>query len=112
LDHTTKSDSSEALSAIIRTIFYSVALFEWSWITMLPSSQSKLGRKPKIDDKDRLKLAFSDAVGGLQVAIQITKSVASGVGLGPPGLQAGLSGLSIVLDAIQVNFQLYSFTIV
>jgi hypothetical protein len=57
---------------------------------MLQSTKSKLSRKPESNDKDRLKLAFSDAIDGLQAVVQITKGIASGVGLGPPGLQAGL----------------------
>jgi hypothetical protein len=55
------------------------------------------------DDKERLKLAFSNAISGLKTGLQIIKGVTGGVGLGPPGLQAGLSALLLVLDAIQVS---------
>jgi hypothetical protein len=74
---------------------------------MLQSAKLKLAYKPKTDDKERLKLAFSTAISGLQPGVQITKGIASDVGLGPPGLQAGLSGLLLVLNAIQVGFKLY-----
>lgn len=71
---------------------------------MLQSARLKLTYKPKPDDKDRLKLAFSNAISGLQTSIQITKRIAGDVGLGPPGLQVGLSGLLLILNAIQVGF--------
>jgi hypothetical protein len=70
---------------------------------MLKSAKSKLVYKLKSDDKERLKLAFSNAIGGLQTCIRIIKGIADGVGLGPPGLQPGLSGLLFVLEAIQVS---------
>ena len=71
------------------------------WI-MLQSAKSKLRYKPK-GDGERLKVAFSKAISGLQTAVRITKSIASDVGLGPPGLQTGLGGLLLVLTAIQVS---------
>jgi hypothetical protein len=70
---------------------------------MLKSAKSKLVYKPKSDDKERLKLAFSNAISALKTGLQIIKGVTGDVGLGPPGLQAGLSALLLVLDAIQVN---------
>ena len=70
---------------------------------MLKSAKSKLVYKLKSDDKERLKLAFSNLIGGLQTCIQIVKGIADGVGLGPPGLQPGLSGLLFVLKSIQVS---------
>ena len=72
---------------------------------MLKSAKSKLVYKPKNDDKERrrLKLAFSNAIGGLQTCIRIIKGIADGVGIGPPGLQAGLSALLFVLESIQVS---------
>jgi hypothetical protein len=71
---------------------------------MLKSAKSKLVYKPKpSDDKERLKLAFSNAIGGLQTCIRIIKEIADGVGLGPPGLQAGLSALLFILESIQVS---------
>ena len=103
------------LSARLHYLFYhllhlhvsSVALFVWSWLTMLKSAKSKLVYKPKrpktSDDKERLKLAFSNAISGLKTSLQIIKGVTGGVGLGPPGLQTGLSALLLILDAIQVS---------
>ena len=73
---------------------------------MLKSAKSKLvykPKRPKNDDKERLKLAFSSAISGLKTGLQIIKGLAGGVGLGPPGLQTGLSALLLVLDAIQVS---------
>jgi hypothetical protein len=73
---------------------------------MLKSAKSKLvykPKRPKSDDKERLKLAFSNAISGLKTSLQIIKGVTGGVGLGPPGLQTGLSALLLVLDAIQVS---------
>ena len=70
---------------------------------MLQSAKSKLRHKPR-GDGERLKAAFSKAISGLQTAVRITKSVASHAGLGPPGLQAGLGGLLLVLTAIQVSY--------
>ncbi|KIM86499.1 hypothetical protein PILCRDRAFT_816442, partial [Piloderma croceum F 1598] len=72
---------------------------------MLKSAKSKLVYKPKSDDKERLKLAFSNAIGGLQTCIRIIKGIADGVGLGPPGLQPGLSALLFVLESIQKTSQ-------
>ena len=83
-----------------------VALFVWSWLTMLKSAKSKLvykPKRPKSDDKERLKLAFSNAISALKTSLQIIKGVTGGVGLGSPGLQTGLSALLLVLDAIQVS---------
>jgi hypothetical protein len=65
--------------------------------------KSKLSYKPKNHD-GRLKAAFYKAISGLQTAVQITKGIANGVGLGPPGLQAALGGLLLVLTAIQVSW--------
>jgi hypothetical protein len=70
---------------------------------MFKSAKSKFVYKLKSDDKERLKLAFSNAIGGLQICIRIIKGIADGVGLGPPGLQPGLSGLLFVLESIQVS---------
>jgi len=71
---------------------------------MIKSAKFKSVYKARADDKERLKLAFSTAINVLETGVQITKGIASGVGLGPPGLQAGLSGLLLVLNAIQVGF--------
>ena len=68
--------------------------------TMLKSAKSKLVYKLKSDDKERLKLAFSNAIGGLQTCIRIIEGSAGGVGF---GLQAGLSALLFVLKSIQVS---------
>ena len=70
---------------------------------MLQSAKSKLTYKTKVNDKERLKAAFSNAIGALQIVVQITDGIAGGVGLGLPGLRAGLKGLSLVLDAVQVG---------
>jgi hypothetical protein len=70
---------------------------------MLQSAKSKLTYKTKVNDKERLKAAFSNAIGALQTVVQITDGIAGGVGLGPPGLHAGLKGLSLVLNAVQVG---------
>ena len=70
---------------------------------MLKSAKSKLVYKSKSDDKQRLKLAFSSAISGLQTCIRIIKGIADGVGIGPPGLQVGLSTLLFVLESIQVS---------
>ena len=48
------------------------------------------------DDKERLKLAFSTAISALQTGVRITQGIASDVGIGPPGLQAGLSDEGVV----------------
>lgn len=76
---------------------------------MLLSAKSTSSYKPKDSHHQRLKVAFSKAIGGLQTAVGITKSAVSGVGLGPPGLQAGLGGLLLVLTAIQVSCYGLSF---
>jgi hypothetical protein len=78
---------------------------------MLQSPKVKLAYKLKNGDKERLKLAFSNAIAGLQTGLQITRQIAGGVGLGPPGLYAGLSGLLLVVNAIQVCFQLCSMVL-
>jgi hypothetical protein len=89
---------------IIRSIYTYPALRSlWSWLTMLKSTKLQSVFKPKSDDKERLKLAFSNAIGGLQTGIRIIKGIADGVGLGPPGLQVGLSALLFVLESIQVS---------
>ena len=71
---------------------------------MLQSAKSRFTYKLKTDNKERLKLAFSTAIGHLQTGVQITKDITNNVGLGPPGLHTGLNGLLIVLGAIQVGF--------
>jgi hypothetical protein len=68
------------------------------------SVKSKLVHKPRTDDKERLEHAFFTAISGAQTALKLISGVASDVGIGPPGLQTGLSGLLFVLDAIQVSF--------
>jgi hypothetical protein len=78
---------------------------------MLHSAKSKSTHKPKDNDKARLKVACSNAIGGLQTVVQIMDGIASGVGLGPPGLQAGLKGLSLVLNTIQVGLQSSNHTL-
>jgi hypothetical protein len=70
---------------------------------MLKSAKSKLVYKSKSDDKQRLKLAFFNAISGLETCIRIIKGIADGVGIGPPGLQVGLSALLFVLESIQVS---------
>jgi hypothetical protein len=70
---------------------------------MLKSAKLKSVYKPKSDDKEQLKLTFSNAISGLQTCIRIIKGIADGVGLGPPGLQTGLSALLLVLESIQVS---------
>jgi hypothetical protein len=78
---------------------------------MLKSPNVKLAYKPKNGDKERLKRAFFNAIDGLQIGLRITQHMAGGVGLGPPGLYAGLSGLLLVVNAIQVCFQLCSIAL-
>ena len=70
---------------------------------MFQSVKLKLVRKPRVDDKERLKHSFSTAISALQTALQLVKGISGHVGIGPPGLQAGLSGLLLVLNAIQVS---------
>jgi len=60
---------------------------------MLKSAKLKSVYKSKGDDKAWLKLTFYNTISGLQTGIQIIKGIADGIGLGPPGLQAGLSAL-------------------
>jgi len=76
---------------------------------MLQSAKSTLIYKPKVDDRNRLKVAFSEAISNLQTVVEITKGIVSDVGLGPPGLQAGLGGLLLVLTAIQVSCHVLFF---
>jgi hypothetical protein len=68
----------------------------------LQSAKSKLKSKLLISpqDKERLHGACSIALGGLQATLQIIKEVAGVTGV--PGLQAGLSGLLVVIDVIKV----------
>jgi hypothetical protein len=70
---------------------------------MLQSAKSTFGYKAKGNDGNRSKVAFSKAISSLQTALGITKGILSGVGLGPPGLAAGLGGLLLVLTTIQVS---------
>lgn len=70
---------------------------------MLQSVKIKLVRKPRMNDKERQNPALSTAISGLQTALQLVKGIAGNVGIGPPGLQAGLTGLLFVLNAIQVT---------
>jgi hypothetical protein len=69
---------------------------------MLQSFTSKLGQKPHRIDKARLKEAFITAIDGLHEVLQLVKLLPTSVG--PPGLQAGITGLLFVLDAIQVGY--------
>jgi hypothetical protein len=69
---------------------------------MLQSVTKKLGQRPRKNDKERLKRAFATAIGGLQAVLQLMKGLPASVG--PPGLQAGITGLLFVLDAIQVSY--------
>jgi hypothetical protein len=62
---------------------------------------SKIGQKPRRNDKARLKSAFVNAINGLQAVLQLMKGLPASVG--PPGLQASITGLLFVLDAIQVR---------
>jgi len=70
---------------------------------MLQSAIPTSVLKPYNNRKERLHDAFATAIDGLQTALRIVKGISDGVGLGPPGLQAGLSGLLLVLDAMQVS---------
>ena len=65
---------------------------------MLQSVASKIGQKPQRNDKARLKSAFVSAISGLQVVLQLVPT-----SVGPPGLQASVTGLLFVLGAIQVS---------
>ncbi|KIM76258.1 hypothetical protein PILCRDRAFT_12869 [Piloderma croceum F 1598] len=67
--------------------------------------QLTLAQKPRRDDQERLKKAFSTAISGLQTALKLIKGISTNAGIGPPGLQAGISGLLFILDAIQKTFQ-------
>ena len=67
---------------------------------MLQSAKSKLAPNK---DKERLKHACSIAVTVLHTALKITKQISDDVGIMAPGLQAGLSGILYILDAIQVG---------
>ena len=81
----------------------SFSAISYSWTTMLQSVKIKLVRKPRMNDKERQNPALSTAISGLQTALQLVKGIAGNVGIGPPGLQAGLTGLLFVLNAIQVT---------
>lgn len=62
----------------------------------------KPSKKPA-DNKERLKKACSTANDALTTILQIVKSVTGDLGVGPPGMQAGVSGILFVLDAIKVS---------
>ena len=68
---------------------------------MLQSFTSKLGQKPHMIDKPRLKDACCTAITGLQAILQFVNQLP--ISAGPPGLQTGINGLLFVLDAIQVG---------
>ena len=68
---------------------------------MLQSVTSKIDQKPRGNDKARLKSAFVTATNGLQVILQLMNGLPTGVG--PPGLQASITGLLYVLNAIKVR---------
>ena len=68
---------------------------------MLQSVTSKIGQKPRRNDKGRLKSAFITAIDGLQAILQLMKGLPASVG--PPGLNASITGLLFVLDAIKVR---------
>ena len=68
---------------------------------MLQSVTSKIGQKPWRNDKARLKSAFVTAINGLQVILQLMNGLPTSVG--PPGLQASITGLLYVLNTIKVR---------
>ena len=68
---------------------------------MLQSVTSKIGQKPWRNDRARLKSAFVTAINGLQAMLQLMNGLPTGVG--PPGLQASITGLLYVLNAIKVR---------
>ena len=84
-------------------IIYCIDLLLWFTLdlSMLQSVTSKIGLKPRGNDKARLKSAFITAINGLQVILQLMKGLPTSVG--PPGLHAGITGLLFVLDAIKVR---------
>jgi len=65
--------------------------------------QFTLAQNPQRNDQERLKKAFFTAISGLQTALKLIKGISTNAGIGPPGLQAGISGLLFILDAIQVS---------
>jgi hypothetical protein len=70
---------------------------------MLHSSRFNLVRNPRKEEKERLKQAFFTVISGLQTALKLINGISGAAGIGPPGLQAGLTGLLFVLNAIQVS---------
>jgi hypothetical protein len=76
---------------------------------MFQSAKLKSTYKPMTDDKERLKLAFSTAISALQTGVRITQGIASDVGIGPPGLQAGLSDEGVVRGLSHVTCRTHKF---
>lgn len=71
------------------------------------SSKAPLGasKTPQKDNKERLKKACSTANDALTTILKVVKGVTGDVGIGPPGMQAGISGLIYALDAIKVSLE-------
>jgi hypothetical protein len=69
---------------------------------MISSIGSKLKAKvsTNTEEKQRLKPAFATAKSSLQVILQIAKEAAGSAGV--PGLQAGIAGILILLDVMNV----------
>lgn len=68
------------------------------------SSQSSISSKKKPrDNNERLKKACSVAVDSLQTILGLAKDVTAVVGGVAPGVQAGIMGALVVLDAVKVR---------
>jgi hypothetical protein len=67
----------------------------------LHATGKKLKSKLPSKDKDNLKHTCSTAIATLQTTLNVIQQIAGNVGA-PPGLQAGIKGLILVLDVAQV----------
>ena len=66
----------------------------------LDATGQKLKSKLPSKDKEKLKRACSTGIAVLQTTLNVIEQIAGNVG--PPGLQAGIKGLILVLDVAQV----------
>jgi hypothetical protein len=72
----------------------------------LHSVRAKLQSKLTVNTKDKKRLSrtCSTAISGLEAILDILNKVAGNAG--PPGLQAGITGVLFILDVVKVHSKL------
>jgi len=78
--HCTLQVPLSALQSAFLSSVVSVYLLQHYTLQCFDLPNQKLTYKTKVNDKERLKAAFSNAISALQAVVQITDSIASGVG--------------------------------